>query len=337
MSGESTSADAWSTRLEPSCPYRPSPPRADDLRLGDFVEFWSGDAADLHPGRPVLIGFPQDEGVRRNRGRPGAAGAPLAIRRWLYRLTPWDAITGADLGRASPAGPRQRPRRRPTWKPARPPSPPWSPRCGRPAACPSSSAAVMKPPSAAFSATSPPPRRSASSTSTPISTCGPLSTAADTADRPFGRRWNIRRTPCPPADTSASAPSRTPSAASTSHYAQRRGCVVRWLPEVRGRLPAAFAAERERLAGRVLSRSCHARRRRGGRGRGPRRQRPERRRAGRRRGAGLHPGRRGGAGRGRLRSGRDQPGLRRRRPQRPLGRPGRLAVPRRMGALVPCV
>ena len=99
MSGASTSGDGWSTKLEAVLPFRPSPPRADDLRLGDFVAFWSGNAADLQPGRPVLIGFPQDEGVRRNRGRPGAAGAPAAIRRWLYALTPWDAISRADLGR----------------------------------------------------------------------------------------------------------------------------------------------------------------------------------------------------------------------------------------------
>jgi formiminoglutamase len=52
---------------------------------------------DLRPGRPVLVGFPQDEGVRRNQGRPGAAAAPEAIRRWLYRLTPYDGATGADL------------------------------------------------------------------------------------------------------------------------------------------------------------------------------------------------------------------------------------------------
>jgi formiminoglutamase len=56
----------------------------------------------LRAGRPVLVGFPQDEGVRRNRGRPGAAEAPTAIRQWLYRLTPWDAshetnLAGLDL------------------------------------------------------------------------------------------------------------------------------------------------------------------------------------------------------------------------------------------------
>lgn len=67
-----------------------------------MVEFWQGDPSALRPGRPVLIGFPQDEGVRRNGGRPGAGEAPAEIRRWLYRLTPWDAESGADLTAASP-------------------------------------------------------------------------------------------------------------------------------------------------------------------------------------------------------------------------------------------
>lgn len=45
----------------------------------------------LAPGdtpRAVLLGFPTDVGVRRNGGRAGAAGAPAAIRRAFYRLTP---------------------------------------------------------------------------------------------------------------------------------------------------------------------------------------------------------------------------------------------------------
>lgn len=36
----------------------------------------------------ALVGFPSDEGVRRNGGRPGAAQGPPALRRALYRLTP---------------------------------------------------------------------------------------------------------------------------------------------------------------------------------------------------------------------------------------------------------
>ena len=36
----------------------------------------------------VLLGFPSDEGVRRNGGRPGAAEAPDVIREELYKMTP---------------------------------------------------------------------------------------------------------------------------------------------------------------------------------------------------------------------------------------------------------
>jgi formiminoglutamase len=48
-----------------------------------------------------LIGFPQDEGVRRNGGRPGAAEAPNEIRRRLYHLTPWDCRAEIDLAAVS--------------------------------------------------------------------------------------------------------------------------------------------------------------------------------------------------------------------------------------------
>jgi formiminoglutamase len=40
--------------------------------------------------------------VRRNGGRVGAALAPREIRRWLWRLTPWDPHTGIDLAGAPP-------------------------------------------------------------------------------------------------------------------------------------------------------------------------------------------------------------------------------------------
>ena len=38
----------------------------DDPRLGEVAEFWQGNPAALVPGRAVLIGFPQDEGIRRD-------------------------------------------------------------------------------------------------------------------------------------------------------------------------------------------------------------------------------------------------------------------------------
>ena len=68
----------------------------DDPRLGHLLGRALEDAG---AARTVLVGFPCDEGVRRNGGRVGAAAAPEAIRRHLYRLTPdaRDAESFADL------------------------------------------------------------------------------------------------------------------------------------------------------------------------------------------------------------------------------------------------
>ncbi len=90
MSGASSSAGDWSTRLEPSLPFHHHATAADDPRLGHFIERYGGDSSALQPGRPVLIGFPQDRGVGRNNGRTGAASAPHLIREHLYSLTAWD-------------------------------------------------------------------------------------------------------------------------------------------------------------------------------------------------------------------------------------------------------
>ncbi len=102
MPGGSSSAAGWSTRLEPVARPEDVFRRPDDPRLGEVVEFWGGDQAALRPGRAVLIGFPQDEGVRRNHGRVGAAAAPHDIRHALYRLTPYDAARGLDLADPPP-------------------------------------------------------------------------------------------------------------------------------------------------------------------------------------------------------------------------------------------
>ncbi|MDT0630706.1 formimidoylglutamase [Rubrivirga sp. S365] len=55
-----------------------------DPRLGD----WLRDAPLATDTRVALVGFPSDEGVRRNGGRPGAAQAPAEIRAALARMTP---------------------------------------------------------------------------------------------------------------------------------------------------------------------------------------------------------------------------------------------------------
>lgn len=96
MSASSSNAAGWSSLVEEVSP--PSlPVRADDPRLGQITTFWSGDPLPLLPGQPVLIGFPEDEGIRRNGGRPGASLAPGEIRHWLYRLTPVHPAENAGL------------------------------------------------------------------------------------------------------------------------------------------------------------------------------------------------------------------------------------------------
>ncbi|OAI48066.1 hypothetical protein AYO44_01295 [Planctomycetaceae bacterium SCGC AG-212-F19] len=102
MSGGSSSAVGWYALLEPALPPGDLQRRPDDPRLGEVVEFWNGDPAALRPGRAVIVGFPQDEGVRRNGGRVGAAEAPREIRRWLYRLTPWDPDSDMNLAAVPP-------------------------------------------------------------------------------------------------------------------------------------------------------------------------------------------------------------------------------------------
>ncbi|MEJ7622981.1 MAG: formimidoylglutamase [Pyrinomonadaceae bacterium] len=60
---------------------------ANDPRLGEIVSSEPGgyDSADI-----VILGCPQDEGVRRKNGREGAAAAPGAIREQFYKLTPFN-------------------------------------------------------------------------------------------------------------------------------------------------------------------------------------------------------------------------------------------------------
>ncbi len=102
MSGGLSSVAEWYTRLEPVRRPEDLFVRADDPRLGEIVLFWQREEVALLPGQAVLIGFPHDEGVRRNHGRPGAAEAPQEIRRWLYRLTVADCQSGVALGQPAP-------------------------------------------------------------------------------------------------------------------------------------------------------------------------------------------------------------------------------------------
>src|SRR5712692_1763719 len=102
MSGGLSSAAKWFTQLEPVPAPQDLMRRPDDPRLGEIIEFWQGDRAVVAPGRAVLVGFPQDEGVRRNGGRVGAAKAPDEIRKHLFRLTTGDASRQVELTKRPP-------------------------------------------------------------------------------------------------------------------------------------------------------------------------------------------------------------------------------------------
>lgn len=74
-------------RPDPALFYQRNDPN--DRRLGEVVQ---SSPAAYEQADVVILGCPQDEGVRRNGGRVGAAEAPNAIRRCFYKLT----ITGVD-------------------------------------------------------------------------------------------------------------------------------------------------------------------------------------------------------------------------------------------------
>ena len=56
-----------------------------DPRMGEIV---ASDEKQYESADIVILGCPQDEGVKRNHGRSGAALAPDAIREQFYKLTP---------------------------------------------------------------------------------------------------------------------------------------------------------------------------------------------------------------------------------------------------------
>lgn len=57
-----------------------------DIRLGDLFKPYRSES--LRENDFVLFGYPDDEGIRLNGGRLGAAQAPKLIRQFLYKMTP---------------------------------------------------------------------------------------------------------------------------------------------------------------------------------------------------------------------------------------------------------
>lgn len=65
-----------------------------DKKLGDIVTYLE---KDYKRCKYVLLGCPQDEGVKRNHGRPGAAEAPNHIRKCFYKFTAPPKVNPGDL------------------------------------------------------------------------------------------------------------------------------------------------------------------------------------------------------------------------------------------------
>jgi formiminoglutamase len=91
------------TRILPAVKTFVPDTAADDPRFGRLLGSRLGQ--DEAP-KAVLLGFPSDEGVRRNGGRVGAAGGPRAIRAALYRMTPDPKLEAFEdlLGRTRDLG-----------------------------------------------------------------------------------------------------------------------------------------------------------------------------------------------------------------------------------------
>lgn len=67
---------------------------ANDIRFGEVVK---ADSQFYRKAKFVIVGVPQDEGVRRNRGREGARRAPDEIRRAFYKLPTPEMISAGDI------------------------------------------------------------------------------------------------------------------------------------------------------------------------------------------------------------------------------------------------
>lgn len=86
-----TCLSSWFCEIPPDIFVSRNDP--EDRRIGDTIRHG---IASLRPGSIALLGVPQDIGVVRNGGRAGAAHAPDAIRRSLYKLTPFDGNLSMD-------------------------------------------------------------------------------------------------------------------------------------------------------------------------------------------------------------------------------------------------
>ncbi|MBI2067672.1 MAG: formimidoylglutamase [Deltaproteobacteria bacterium] len=91
----------WSSKIQPASAdlfYSRNP--ESDPRLGDIVLPFDPAVHQLKDFRYALIGFPEDRGIKKNHGHPGASLGPNEIRRAFYRLTAKDLYHAIDLREA---------------------------------------------------------------------------------------------------------------------------------------------------------------------------------------------------------------------------------------------
>lgn len=81
--------------------------RPDDTRVGDFVRAVDPEqSVRSTKAGLVLIGYPDDTGVKLNRGRPGAKAGPDSIRKHFYKMAVpanWASIELWDWGNIEPS------------------------------------------------------------------------------------------------------------------------------------------------------------------------------------------------------------------------------------------
>lgn len=65
-----------------------------DPKMGDLVE---KSPSGYDNAEVVILGCPQDEGVKRNKGRPGAAKGPDAIRKALYKFSAAEPLRSKNI------------------------------------------------------------------------------------------------------------------------------------------------------------------------------------------------------------------------------------------------
>lgn len=77
-----------------------------DPRLGEYFKSTPLNPSDITANDVIVTGYPDDEGIRMNGGRPGSAEGPRLIRQFLYKMTwPYKEATSQkflDMGDLSP-------------------------------------------------------------------------------------------------------------------------------------------------------------------------------------------------------------------------------------------